>query len=163
MRERMARKIMSGWSAFRLGMTRPELTVIGVGEWDRPTGKADWGVVIRDLRTGEGRLVLSEDEWEAIKRHGLPPIGIDWGEPLPGVSEQPEAQTEMDAKWADYKATQAIIDATDWSMSDILGYLDFDLGEELAKDEHLTPLPMKRSLLSARRSAAERLRKCGTS
>jgi hypothetical protein len=139
MRERAARKIMSGWSAFRLGMTRPELTVIGVGEWDRPTGKADWGVVLRDLRTGEGRLVFSENEWESIKRHGLPPVGVAWGEPLPAASDQPDAQTEMDADWADYKATQAIIDATDWSMSDILGYLEFDLGEELAKDQDFTP------------------------
>jgi hypothetical protein len=139
MRERAARKIMSDWSAFMLGMTRAELTVIGVGEWDRPTGKPDWGVLIRDLRTGEGRLVFSEEEWERIKRNGLPQVGVDWGEPLPTVSDQPAVETEIDTEWAPYKATQAIIDATDWSMSDILGYLDFDLGEELAKDQDFTP------------------------
>jgi hypothetical protein len=139
MRENAARKIMSGWSALRLGMTRPELTVIGIGEWDRPTGNSDWGVIIRDLRTDEGRLVFSEDEWKTINRRGLPPVGVDWGEPLPAVSDQPAAPTEMDAEWADYKATQAIIDATDRSMSDILGYLEFDLGEELAKDQDFTP------------------------
>jgi len=33
---------MSGWSAFRLGMKRRELTVLAVGEWDRPAGGADW-------------------------------------------------------------------------------------------------------------------------
>lgn len=139
MRERAARKIMSGWSAFTLGMTRTELTIIGVGEWDRPTGKADWGVLIRDLRTGEGRLVFSEEEWGRIKREGLPPVGVDWGEPMPAVSDQPTAEREIDTDWAHYKATQAVIDATDWSMSEILGYLDFDLGEELAKDQDFTP------------------------
>ncbi len=130
---------MSGWSAFRLGMTRPELTVIGVGEWDRPSGLPDWGVLVGDLRTGEGRLVFREDEWESIRHHGLPPIGVEWGEPLPAVAEKTDVQREMEAEWADYKATQAILDATDWSMSDVLGYLEFDLGEELAKDEDFSP------------------------
>jgi hypothetical protein len=96
MRERSAKKVGSGWSAFRLGMTRPELSVLGVGEWDRPGGD-DWGVMIRDLRTGEERVVFDEAEWERIKKRGLPPIGQPWGEPLmsrPGLSRQVESSIE---------------------------------------------------------------------
>jgi hypothetical protein len=86
MRERTARKIISGWSAFTFGMKRQELTVLVIGEWDRPSGKADWGVAIRDLRTGYERLVFDEQEWERIKSHGLPPVGVDW------VSHSPPSQ-----------------------------------------------------------------------
>jgi hypothetical protein len=83
---------MSGWSSFRLGMTRPELSVLGVGEWERPGGD-DWGVMIRDLRTGEERVVFDEAEWEHIKKRGLPPVGTSWGESFrrqalpPGVED----------------------------------------------------------------------------
>ena len=93
-------------------MTRRELTVIAVAEWDRPTGTAaDWAVLLRDLRNGDVRLVFSEDEWEAIKRQGLPPVGVAWGEPLPEVDERTDSQTEMDSEWADYRARQAVFDA----------------------------------------------------
>lgn len=88
-------------------MTRRELTVIAVAEWDRPTGTAaDWAVLLRDLRNGDVRLVFSEDEWEAIKRQGLPPVGVAWGEPLPEVDERTDSQTEMDSEWADYLAEE---------------------------------------------------------
>lgn len=120
--------------------------MLGVGEWDRPSGKADWGVIVRDLRNGDVRLVFSEDEWNSIKRHGLPEVGVKWGEPPPAVPEQPgaqevksDAQKEMESDWAHYRATQAAFDAMDSSMEAILVYLEYDLGEEMAKDEHFTP------------------------
>lgn len=91
---------MSGWSAFRLGMTRPELTVLGVGEFERPGGD-DWGILIRDLRTGEERVVFEEAEWERIKKKGLPPVGSSWGEALigrPPVSPQVDQMMEVERR-----------------------------------------------------------------
>ena len=85
---------MSGWSAFRLGMTRPELTVLGAGEWQRPGGD-DWGLMIRDLRTGIERAVFDEAEWERIKKHGLPPVGQPFGEPMPVRPDLPPGVDEM--------------------------------------------------------------------
>jgi len=73
MREGSARKVLSGWSAFRLGMKRPELTVLSVGEFDLVGNKSEWGIVIRDLRTGREHLIVDEREWERIKKNGLPP------------------------------------------------------------------------------------------
>jgi len=75
MKEGTARKVLSGWSAFRLGMTRPELTVLSVGEFDLVSGKSEWGIVIRDLRTGREHLIIDDREWERIKKTGLPPVG----------------------------------------------------------------------------------------
>lgn len=69
---------MSGWSAFRLGMRRPELTVLSVGEF-LAAGKSEWGIVIRDLRTGREHLIIDEREWERIKKDGLPPAGSPVG------------------------------------------------------------------------------------
>jgi hypothetical protein len=120
-------------------MTRRELTVIGTGEWDRPTGTADWAVVLQDLRNGDVRIVFSEDEWETIKRQGLPPVGVTWGEPLPEVDEITDSQREMDSEWADYRAGQAVFDAIDRSTVEIVGYLEFDLGQNLAEEQGFTP------------------------
>lgn len=137
MREKTARKIMSGWSAFRLGMTQPELTVLAVGEWDRPIGVSEWGVVIRDLRTGEQRLVFSEEEWERIKRQGLPAVGTEWGEPISAITASPEVESLIEAERDLYRSTypvEAPVEETDWSMPEILGYLDFELGEQFANE-----------------------------
>ena len=138
---------MSGWSAFTLGMKRPELTVLAIGEWDRPTGGTDWGVAIRDLRTGNERLVFNEQEWERIKRNGLPPVGVDWGESVSSITVSPGVETLIESERVLFQATQPSggnashvpAEATDWGMPEIIGYLDFDLGEELAKDENFTP------------------------
>lgn len=81
MREQTARKVTSAWSAFRLGMKRPELTLVAVGEWSY-AGRDEWGIVIRDLRTGEERIVFEEAEWKRIQNQGLPPTGTPFGEPL---------------------------------------------------------------------------------
>jgi hypothetical protein len=147
LREKAARKIMSGWSAFTLGMRRPELTAIGVGEWDRPTGPPEWGVIIRDLRNGDERVVFGEQEWERIKRQGLPALGVDWGEPAASLAVAPEELIQLEN--SPYETRQPVnrpqepapapVDDTDWSMPEILAYLDFDLGEELAKDERFRP------------------------
>jgi len=149
MHERTARKILSGWSAFRLGMTRPELTVLAVGEWDRPSGGSDWGVVIRDLRIGDQRIVFSEEEWERIKRQGLPPAGTEWGEPLSAGIASREVDSIIDAQRDLFRSAQQVeapAQETDWSMPEILGYLDFELGEQFANErafevEEQGPLP----------------------
>ena len=60
-------------------MTRPELTVLSVGEFDATGGPSQWGIVIRDLRTGEQHLIVDELEWERIKKQGLPPPGSPIG------------------------------------------------------------------------------------
>lgn len=79
MRENTARKVLSGWSAFRLGLTRPELTVLSVGEFDLAGGQSEWGIVIQDLRTGHQHLIVDEREWERIKKQGLPSPGSSIG------------------------------------------------------------------------------------
>jgi hypothetical protein len=114
MREKAARKITSGWSAFRLGMTRPELTLLAIGEWDRPEAGSEWGVVVRDLRTGNERVVFNEDEWELIKRKGLPAVGVEWGElvPAPPKHDALRQQAYMEARPIDIEtATPAEVEA----------------------------------------------------
>jgi hypothetical protein len=83
---------MSGWSAFWLGARRPELTVLGVGEFERPIGD-DWGVMLRDLRTGLERIVFDEAEWRRIKKYGLPPVGVAFGEEM---GPRPELPPEVE-------------------------------------------------------------------
>lgn len=93
MREEVARRILSPTTAMALGLRAPNVTVIAVGEWSRPDGSDDWGVQIRDLRTGEERIVFDEKEWERISRDGLPDVGIPVGEPAM-VTFEPDPGTK---------------------------------------------------------------------
>ena len=74
-----ARIMMSTWSEFAFPRERPALTVLGIGKWDLP-GDDGWGLLVRDLRTGDERVIFDEDEWHRIIKSGLPPLGAPWGE-----------------------------------------------------------------------------------